>query len=217
MLACVVAATLYGEGLRRAYSRLAEVDDAAPGLRGRLAVLPMLVAAPLLLLAVLATTPVLNDLGDGAGGRALGVWLALTVNWLVLAVPLGWSYHVVAPGRLPWRAAWLGGLVTAAFVSGFLQGFVLFLSLPLDFGAPFAGASVVGASIAVLGWLWVLHLVVLIGFAATREWAAGSAGPQDEGRRPLRGGAPETPAADVGGPEPAWPRSDPAQRSPSTR
>jgi membrane protein len=180
--ACVVAATLYGEGLRRAYSRLAEVDDAAPGLRGRLAVLPLLVVAPLLLLAVLGTTPVLNRLaGDGLGPELFGVWLALTVNWLVLAVPLGWSFHVVAPASLPWRPAWIGGLVTAAFVSGFLQGFVVFLRLPIDFGAPFAGASVVGATIAVLGWLWILHLVVLVGFAATLTWAASPAADQPHG------------------------------------
>jgi hypothetical protein len=30
----------------------------------------------------------------------------------------------------------------------------------------------VGAIIAVLGWLWVLHLVVLVGFAATNRWVA---------------------------------------------
>jgi membrane protein len=175
-LACVLPATLYGEGLRRAYARLAETPDEAAGLRGRLAVVPLLVVAPLLLLAVLGTTPVLNQLaGDGMAGVLFGVWLALTVNWLVLAVPLGWSFHVVAPGSMPWRASVLGGLVTAAFISGFLQGFVVFLRLPLDFGAPFAGASLVGAIIAVLGWLWVLHLVVLVGFAATTRWVATSA------------------------------------------
>ncbi len=177
-LACVLPATLYGEGLRRAYARLAETADGAPGLRGRLAVVPLLLVAPLLLLAVLGITPVLNRLaGEGVAAEALGVWLALTVNWLVLAVPLGWSFHVVAPGTMPWRASVLGGLATAAFISGFLQGFVVFLRLPIDFGAPFAGASLVGAIIAVLGWLWVLHLVVLIGFAATNRWAAISADP----------------------------------------
>ncbi len=179
-LACALPATLYGEGLRRAYARLAETPDEAPGLRGRLAVVPMLVVAPLLLLAVLGTTPVLNRLaGDGLVGVVLGVWLALTVNWLVLAVPLGWSFHVVAPGSMPWRASVLGGLVTAAFLSGFLQGFVVFLRLPIDFGAPFAGASLVGAIIAVLGWLWVLHLVVLVGFAATNRWVAIGAAPSN--------------------------------------
>lgn len=172
-LACVLPATLYGEGLRRAYAQLAETPDDAPGLRGRLAVLPLLVVAPLLLLAVLGTTPVLNELtGEGIGAELLGVWFALTVNWLVLAVPLGWSFHIVAPGSMPWRASVIGGLVTAAFISGFLQGFVVFLRLPIDFGAPFAGASLVGATIAVLGWLWVLHVVVLVGFTATNRWAA---------------------------------------------
>ncbi len=176
-LACVLPATLYGEGLRRAYAQLAQTPAGAPGLRGRLAVVPLLLVAPLLLLAVLGTTPVLNRLaGEGVAAEALGVWLALTVNWLVLAIPLAWSFHVVAPSTMPWRASVLGGLATAAFISGFLQGFVVFLRLPIDFGAPFAGASLVGAVIAVLGWLWVLHLVALVGFASTNRWAAISAG-----------------------------------------
>ena len=53
-------------------------------------------------------------------------------------------------------------------MAGFLQGFVLFLTLPLDLGAPFAGQTSVGAVCAVLLWLWVLHMVVLVGWVATR-------------------------------------------------
>lgn len=171
---CVLPASLYGEGLRRAYAVLGspDADDRLTGWRGRLAALPVLAAAPALLLAVLAVTPWLADLfSRGAGGVALGVYVALNVDWLVLSLPLAWSFRVVAPDRLGWRVALAGGLVTGAFVAGFLQGFVLFTSLPLDLGAPFGGLVALGAVCAVLLWLWVLHLVVLVGYAATRRLA----------------------------------------------
>jgi len=164
---CVLPASLYGEGLRRAFRA---VDDDAradtermTGWRGRAAVLPLLAVAPLLLLAILSLTPLLAQLfSAGSGPTALGVYIALNVDWLVLAVPLAWTFRVVAPTRLPVRAAVLGALATAAFLSGFLQGFVLFLSLPIDLGAPFGGAVAVGAVLALLLWLWLLHLVVLV-------------------------------------------------------
>ncbi|MCU1605008.1 MAG: Ribonuclease, partial [Modestobacter sp.] len=50
----------------------------------------------------------------------------------------------------------------------FLQGFVLFLALPLDLGAPFGGLDVVGGVVAVGFWLFLLHLVVLAGWLVTQ-------------------------------------------------
>src|SRR3712207_5875745 len=77
------------------------------------------------------------------------------------------SSDLVAAGRLQWRAVLTGALLAAACLSGFLQGFVLFLSLPLDLGAPFGGLTVVGGVVAVGFWLWLLHLVVLAGWLFT--------------------------------------------------
>ena len=62
-----------------------------------------------------------------------------------------------------------GALFTAACVSGFLQGFVLFLALPLDLGAPFGGLVVVGGVVALGLWLFALHLVVVCGWLATQS------------------------------------------------
>ena len=45
----------------------------------------------------------------------------------------------IAGGQVRWPALVTGALFTAACLSGFLQGFVLFLSLPLQLGAPFGG------------------------------------------------------------------------------
>lgn len=188
VLIAILPASLYGEGLRRAYAALAGADDTLVGWRGRLAVLPLLAAAPVLLLAVLAVTPLLSDLfARGPGGVALGVYIALNVDWVVVSLPLAWSFRVVAPDPPPWRYALVGGFATGAFVAGFLQGFVLFLALPLDLGAPFGGLTAVGAVCAVLLWLWVLHLVVLFGWSATREAVHIWAQPVTAGRSRTRG------------------------------
>ena len=167
----VFAASLYGEGLRRAYASLARVAEDRTGWRGRIAVLPLLAVAPLLLLAVLGITPLLATLfSEGRpGATALGVYVALNVDWIAVSVPLAWSFRVVSPDPPPWRLALVGGFTTGAFVSGFLQGFTLFLWLPIDLGAPFGGNQAVGAWTAVLLWVWLLHLVVLLGYVATRQ------------------------------------------------
>ena len=86
---------------------------------------------------------------------------------LALTVPLIWVFRVVAAGRLRWTAVVVGALFTAASLSGFLQGFVLFLSLPLDLGAPFGGLTVVGGVAAVGFWLFLLHLVLIAGWLFT--------------------------------------------------
>lgn len=181
-------ASLYGEGLRRAYTSLggeplrgtggsgSTRGDRGPrwlrrlgaGWRARGSVLPVLAAAPLLLLVVLGVTPLVADLfASGAGGTALGVYLALNVDWVVISLPLAWSFRTVAPQHLSWRAALAGGFATGAFVAGFVQGIVLFVALPVDIGAPFGGSQPVGGVVAALLWLWLLHVVVLVGFAAT--------------------------------------------------
>ena len=164
---------LYGEGLRRAFARLTRgADERFAGWRGRLALLPgpggRTRPCCCVLLAVDARRSA-SLFGPGRGGTLLGVVLAFTVDWLLMSAPLVWVFRVVAPDPPSWPAAAVGGVLTASFLAGFLQGFVLFLSLPLDLGAPFGGLSAVGGACAVLLWLWVLHLVVLVGFTLTRE------------------------------------------------
>lgn len=171
VLGAVIAAfpaSFYGEGLRRALLRFAPSAEKFVGWRGRLLVLPLLVAAPALLLPLLLVAPLLQGLaGRGGLGAAAGVLVGFTVVWLVLAVPLGWVFRVVAPVRPAWPAVVFGALATASCLSGFLQGLVLFLSLPLDLGVPFGGLAQVGAVVAVALWLFVLHVVVLLGWTCT--------------------------------------------------
>ena len=169
----VFMGSAYGRGLSRALRRFAPDNerDLPPSWRSRAMTLPLLGLAPLLLLGLLLITPAVADLM--AGNHLLGVlgasYLGLNAIWVITWLPLTWAFRVVAPGRPSWRAALIGGVVTGAFISGFLQGFTLFLALPVDLGRPFGGLVVVGATSALLLWLWVLHLVVCVGYTLT--WA----------------------------------------------
>ena len=161
--------SLYGEGLRRALLRFSPAHDRFTAWRGRLLSLPLLLVAPLLLYPLLLVGRLLAELADTPGpGAALGSFAAGYYSVLfALTLPLVWVFRVVAAGRLRWRAVVVGALFTAASLSGFLQGFVLFLSLPLDLGAPFGGLTVVGGFVAVSFWLFLLHLVLIGGWLCT--------------------------------------------------
>jgi membrane protein len=163
--------SLYGEGLRRALLRFSSRREGLTGWKGRLAALPVLLLAPLVLYPLLLTVPVMADLAeDGGLGPTLGrVAIGFYSVLAALTVPLAWGFRVVGAGRVRWSALAAGALFTAACVSGFLQGFVLFLALPLDLGAPFGGLDVVGGVVALGLWLFLLHLVVICGWLATQS------------------------------------------------
>jgi membrane protein len=167
-LAVLLPATFYGEGLRRAFVSLTAAKDTLIGWRGRVAVLPLFVPAPILLLAVLLVTPTLARLFSAGGASVLlAIVLAFLTDWVVLSLTLTWVYRVVAPDRPGWLASLWGGAVAGSFVAGFVQGFVLFLSLPLRLGVPFGGFTEIGGMVAVGLWLYLLHVLVLVGFVLT--------------------------------------------------
>jgi membrane protein len=163
--------SLYGEGLRRALLRFGGRPEGATAWRGRLSALPLLLLSPVLLYPLLLAAGVMADLAASGGaastvGRvAIGFYSVLAA----LTVPLAWGFRVVGAGAVRWPALGAGAAFTAAGVSGFLQGFVFFLSLPLDLGAPFGGLTVVGGVAAVGFWLFLLHLVVLVGWLLTQS------------------------------------------------
>jgi membrane protein len=170
-LLALLPMSLYGEGLRRALLRFSSRREGLTGWKGRLAALPVLLLAPLVLYPLLLTVPVMADLAeDGGLGPTLGrVAIGFYSVLAALTVPLAWGFRVVGAGRVRWSALAAGALFTAACVSGFLQGFVLFLALPLDLGAPFGGLDVVGGVVALGLWLFLLHLVVICGWLATQS------------------------------------------------
>ena len=173
-LASLLPATLYGEGLRRAFVSLREPGgEALVGWRGRLLWLPLMAAAPALLLAMFLALPSTSALWVRGGWYSvLGVVLSFLAAWLVLTPVIIWVYRYVAPGHPRWLSTVLVGSFTAANLSGFLHGFVLFCSFPLDLGAPFGGFDAIGGTVAVGLWLYLFHVIVLAGYAATRSASA---------------------------------------------
>ncbi|MGN6087720.1 MAG: YhjD/YihY/BrkB family envelope integrity protein [Actinomycetales bacterium] len=163
-----VPATLYVEGLRRAFGRIDE-KDTVPGWRSRVVAVPPLLLAPLALLVLLALAPWEHSVvtAHGAGGVLLAGWVSLTVLWLLLTPAVVYLYRLLGPSHPGWRASVTGGTVAAAFVSGFLHGFLVFLTIPVDLGRPFGGLVTVGAAVVVGLWVWVLGLIVLVGYALT--------------------------------------------------
>jgi len=164
-------ASAYGRGLSRALRRFAPSTnhELPPSWWSRALTLPLLGLAPLLLLGLLLVTPAVSDLmqDDTVLSLAGASYLGLNAIWVITWLPLTWAFRVVAPGHPSWRSALIGGVVTGAFISGLLQGFTLFLALPVDLGRPFGGLVEVGITSALLLWLWVLHVVVCIGYTFT--------------------------------------------------
>ncbi|MER7456129.1 YhjD/YihY/BrkB family envelope integrity protein [Micromonospora sp. NPDC126480] len=169
-LASLLPASLYGEGLRRAFVSVAYArhGESLVGWRGRLLLLPLLAPAPALLLSILLALPTTTGLVRRGGWLgALGVVLSFLAVWLVLTPVLVWVFRVVGPASPDWLSTLAVGSFTAANLSGFLHGFVLFASLPIDLGVPFGGFTEIGAGVAVLLWLYLFHVIVLAGYSAT--------------------------------------------------
>ena len=170
-LASLLPASLYGEGLRRAFVSVAEPraeSGALVGWRGRLLLLPLLAPAPALLLSILLALPLTTRLvRQGGWIGALGVVLSFLAVWLVLTPVLVWVFRVVGPASPDWLSTLGMGSFSAANLSGFLHGFVLFCSLPLNLGVPFGGFDEIGGGVAVLLWLYLFHVIVLAGYSAT--------------------------------------------------
>ncbi|HEX6499357.1 MAG TPA: YhjD/YihY/BrkB family envelope integrity protein [Micromonosporaceae bacterium] len=164
----VLPATLYGEGLRRAFVAVIDARDRFIGWRGRLAVLPLLALAPALIAGVTLVTPVVTRLLAGTGWTLFaGIVVSFIADWLALSVALAWVYRFVGPARPALGAVALGALGTASFLSGFIHGFLLFVSIPVDLGYPFGGLTVIGGVVAVGLWLYLLHVIALVGYAVT--------------------------------------------------
>ncbi|MDL5154802.1 YhjD/YihY/BrkB family envelope integrity protein [Actinomycetospora termitidis] len=167
-LVVLFPASLYGEGLRRAFRQVSDVTDRLTGWRGRLGLLGVALVAPFLVLVVLTSSPLVGPLyADGGWSLVLGIVIAFHVVFLTVSLALVALFRFVAPGHLGARALLIGGFGTGSVIAGFLQGFVLFLAIPIEWSAPFGGLPIVGAVTALALWLYLLHLLVLAGYRAT--------------------------------------------------
>lgn len=168
-------ASFYGEGLRRAAVSL--TPDPHPGRfpawRARALALAPVVVLPAVGWVLLSVGELLVPLapeggGGGAGDLVVRVLVGFTVLWLVLSVLLAWVFRMMLPDPPRTWVAVVGALGTGAFLAGFLHGFQLFLSLPIDVGVPYGGLGVAGGVVAVGLWLFVLHTFLLLGWLTTR-------------------------------------------------
>ncbi len=124
------------------------------GLAGGLVLIPLLVAGPLVVRAVLP---------EAAGVVNILYWPTVCVLSILLLTTL---YHVSIPVRTPWRRDLPGAAL--AMMIWILGSFLLRLFLD----ASLSGISIYGtlaAPIAVLAWLYVTALAVLIGAALNAE------------------------------------------------
>lgn len=162
-------AGLWGEGLRRAFLQLSPRGDGRlTGWRGRLGLLPVVVAAPVLVAAALACAPLVSPLYlRGGWWLALGVAIAFHVVWILVSVALVLIFAAVAAQRPRTRALLWGGFGTGSVLAGFLQGFLLFLAIPVEWSLPFGGLPVFGAVAALALWLYLVHVLVLLGYRVT--------------------------------------------------
>lgn len=167
-LVVLFPASLYGEGLRRAFLQMTSAPDTLTGWRGRIGLLGVAAGAPFLVLAVLASAGYVGPL-YAAGGASLvwGIVVAFHIVFASVSVALIGVFGLIGPGRLRLRPLLIGAFGTGAIVAGFLQGFVLFLAIPIPWSAPFGGLPIVGAVSALALWLYLLHILVLCGFRVT--------------------------------------------------
>ena len=167
-LVVLFPASLYGEGLRRAFRQFADVPDRLTGWRGRAGLPGVAAVAPFLVIVVLAVAPVVGPLyAAGGWSLVLGVVIAFHVVFLTVSLALVALFRFVAPGRFGTKALLIGAFATGSVLAGFLQGFVVFLAIPIEWSAPFGGLPIVGAVSALALWLFLLHILVLCGFRAT--------------------------------------------------
>ncbi len=166
LAATLVPATLYGEGLRRGLGQASGTRvTGLTGWAGRLRFLPVLLAAPLLIALPLATTTTIAPLYERGGwSTVLGVVLSFHIDLVSVCTAVTLVFALNGPAELPPRAVLAAGFVVGAVLTGFLHGFVLFLTIPVDWGLPFGGLPHVGAVAALGLWLFGLHLVLLLGY-----------------------------------------------------
>jgi membrane protein len=89
------------------------------------------------------------------------------VVWIAVSTALVGVYGLIAPGRFGVKSLLAGAFGTEAILAGFLQGFLLFLAIPIEWSAPFGGLPVIGAVSALALWLYLVHILVLCGFRVT--------------------------------------------------
>jgi membrane protein len=169
LLVTLLPATFYGEGLLRGLVQVArQPAGALVGWQGRLMFVPVLVLSPTLAIAPLATADAVADRYTGGGWPAFwGIALSFHVDWLIISAVTAIVFAGSAPRGVRRGPLVAGAFAVAAVLAGFFHGFLLFLDIPLDWSVPFGGLAAVGAVSALLLWLYLLHVLLLVGYRLT--------------------------------------------------
>lgn len=162
----VVPTTAYGEGLRRSFLQMShDHPSVTTGWRGRAAFVPVIALSPFVVIVLVATIPFVAPLYERGGwATAFGVVVAFHITFAVLTVVFAGVFRLVGTVAVPVVPLLIASACTASLNAGFLQGFLLFLAIPISWSAPFGDLPVVGAVTVLLLWLYVLHVLVIVGY-----------------------------------------------------
>lgn len=165
LIASLLAATTYGEGMLRAVDALEGEQRGNRTLAGRIRVLPYVGVFPLVTVAGLLTVAALPDmLGGGTTGQVLGVYLTFWIGWLSATALLVVLYRLFSLRRLRWAATVWGALATGSFLAGMSLGWVLVLRYGVAVGEAFGGSDDVGRVVLFTVYLLLVQVTVLVGY-----------------------------------------------------
>lgn len=165
LIASIVTATTYGEGLLRAVDLLEGSQRGNRTVAGRIRVLPYLGVFPLVTMLGLLTVAVLPDvLGGGTVGQLLGIYLTFWVGWLSATALLTVLYRLFAGRALHWIAIVGGALATGSFLAGMSLGWVLLLRVGVSVGRAYGGSEQLGQIVLFAIYLLFVQVVVLVGY-----------------------------------------------------
>jgi membrane protein len=178
LVAALVPATSYGDGLVRAMDRIAERDRRAKGLRGRALALVFVAALPPVVMAELGAVAVLpGALGFTGRFDLVSVAVAFVVGWLSAGLLVGVLYRAFSPRPLAAGPLALGAALTGSFLSGMSLTWLFLLRFGVDVGIAFGGSDLLGTVVVAAVYLYLVQVVLLGGYVLTLVLAGRSVGP----------------------------------------
>jgi membrane protein len=135
----------------------------------------MILGVVFLMIASLVVTAILAAVGKWMGGHlpnalstTVAQALAFVVSLAVITSLFALIFKVLPDGRVQWRDAWVGGLVTSVLFTIGKTG----LGFYLGKAAPGSAYGAAGSLVVIVLWLYYASLIVLFGAEFTKIWAA---------------------------------------------
>jgi membrane protein len=135
----------------------------------------MILGVVFLLLASLAVSAALAAMSTWMGGylpqgfsAGLGQALTFAVSLVVIAALFAMILKVLPDGRVTWRDASVGGLLTSVLFTIGKTGLAFYLGK----AAPGSAYGAAGSLVVIVLWLYYASLILLFGAEFTKVWAA---------------------------------------------